>query len=207
MSAETRRKGLVDRIVAAYWDFSGSARTLLADRPSEATILSFMLIAAIISYCGDIAAQSFARSGPWTDEELDVLSTQAAGRLLVAPLGLYLVSAIVGAIARGFGGVGGWYETRAVMAWSLLVAAPWTLAAQLIAGAIAAGGSVGDPSQAWLGFAATSPLLAIALYIWGACVAGAHGFSSPARVVFVAIALAGALAGLGVAVDWLLTAG
>lgn len=195
MSEDARPRGLIDRIVGAYWDFSGSTRALLADRPSDATLLSFMLLAAFVSLCGDIAAQSFARSGPWTDAELDVLTSQIVGRLLVGPLGLYLVSALVGAIARGFGGGGGWYETRVAMAWSLLVAAPWTFTAQLVAGGLGATFAAAGAETAWIATAATAPLLGTALYIWGACLAGAHGFSSPRLVVGVAIALVAGVVG------------
>lgn len=195
-----RSRGLIDRVRGAYWDFSGSTRALLAERPSEATLLSFMMIFAVISLCGDLAAQAYGRSGPWTDAELDALSSKVVGRLLVAPIGFYLCSAVVGAIARALGGTGDWYATRAAFVWAMLVAAPLTFASQIL-GAVAAEAANPPEAAGTARLLAAAPLSFVALYIWSACLAAAQGFTSARYVMMVSVGLVAAvgIVGLGLA--------
>lgn len=191
-----RARGLIDRVRGAYWDFSGSARALLAERPSEATLLSFMMIFAVISLCGDLAAQAYGRSGPWTDQELDALSSKVVGRLLVVPIGFYFCSALIGAVARALGGTGDWYATRAAFVWAMLVAAPLTFASQIL-GAVAAEAANPPEAAQTARLLASAPLSLVALYIWAACLAAAQGFRSPRYVMMVSIGIGAAIAGVG----------
>lgn len=192
----TPPRGLIDRIAAAYWNFSGSSRALLAERPSDATLLSFMVIAAVIGLCGDIAAQTIDNPGPRTDADLDKLSGDVIGRLLIFPLGVYFLSALASPIARAFGGVGGWYETRLAFAWSAVLTAPWAFAVDVIAAVARASGADGAFGLEGAGaFLAASPLMAVILYVWAGCVAGVHEFSSTLRVALTSAALAAAIFG------------
>ena len=187
MATRSERRGLIDRVVGAYWDFSASMRAMLAERPSDGTVLSFILLAAFVAFCGEVAAQTMARSGPMTDAELDVLTSEAVGRLLVAPLGAYLLSAIVAWLARLFGGVGEWYETRLAFGWSMIVSAPLIFAASIAEGLVVASGASVGSSGAVLRVAAAAPFTIVALYVWAACVSEAHRFSSPRKVLAVVI--------------------
>ena len=181
-------RGLIDRAAAAYKDIPASMRTLIADRPSEATLLSFILLAAMVALCGEIAARALAGEAARSDQELGRLSASLLGRMIVFPLAIYMAAAIASPIARAFGGQGGGYETRAAFAWAAVIAAPVGFAGQIV-------GAIGD-----LGPYLTTPLAAVGLYIFSGCLAGAHGFSSLVKVAgAVAAILLGAF-GVGLLV-------
>ena len=182
-------RGLIDRVLASYKDIPASVRSLIAERPSEATLLSFILIAAVISLCGDIAGRAVAGAGARSEEELGRLSASMVGRLIVFPLAVYLFAAVATPLARAFGGRGDGYDTRVAFAWVAVIAAPVTFAGQIL-------GAMGD-----LGPYLTAPLAALGLYMLSACVTGAHGFASTLKVaaVIAAILLGAFGAGLLVA--------
>jgi hypothetical protein len=81
------------------------------------------------------------------------------GWVFIAPLALYLLAAVVHAIARLFGGRASWYEARMALFWALLASSPLWLLNGLVAGFIGPG-----PELTLVGLAA---LLAF-LVFWGA---------------------------------------
>lgn len=56
------------------------------------------------------------------------------GWVFFAPLGLYLIAAVMRVVARTFGGKGSWFSARMALFWSLLVATPLWLLNGLVAG-------------------------------------------------------------------------
>lgn len=192
MDASSQRRGVVDRIVAAYWDFAGATRALRDERPSEATLLSFIVIAALFAFFGDLAAQVIRSEGAPLSDNPRVVTETLVGRMLVFPLGVYLLASVTTPIVARFGGEGSWYDTRLAFAWAAAVSIPSSLLVQ-ISGAAAS--LTGAP---WAPFAAAAPFAALTAYIWASCMAGAHGFSSPIRVLSVALAIVLGLFGAGV---------
>ena len=81
------------------------------------------------------------------------------GWVFIAPLALYLLAAVVHALARLFGGRASWYEARMALFWALLAATPLWLLNGLVAGFVGPG-----PGLTLVGLAA----LAAFLLFWGA---------------------------------------
>ncbi|MBX2854724.1 MAG: hypothetical protein KTR21_07040 [Rhodobacteraceae bacterium] len=181
-------RGLIDRVLAAYKDIPASVRSLIAERPSEATLLSFILIAAIVNLCGEIAGRTMTGAGARSEEELGRLSASMVGRLIVFPLAVYLVSAMAYPLVRAFGGRGGGYETRVAFAWAAVIAAPAAFAGQIL-------GASGD-----LGPYLTAPLAALGIYMLSACIAGAHGFASTVKVAAAIVVILLGAFGVGLLV-------
>lgn len=196
------RRGLVDRVAAAYWNFSGAAKSVIAERPSDATLLSFLVIAGFLGLIG-VAFELFAALPPGDPEAAQAVQRRIGeafiGRLILFPLAALLFAALIARIARRAGGTGGDYETRAAVAWSMIVAAPALFAATAATAALIALGA--DPG---LRLAPEAPPLQpiktaagfLAAYILSAGVAGAHGFASPLRVMLIGLAGIALLAGL-----------
>ena len=175
--------GLTRRVLLAWGDMRGSLRWLLSRRPSEATLLVFLLVAGLFRFGESLARLQF---GPGTAERApDTLTaTLLAGIVffaLIWPIALYLLALAGHAIARAAGGTGSGHASRAAMAWAALVSGPVALVATT-AGLIAAplaGPAVGNVIGA-VGFAAFA-------YAIAHCFAEAHGFRRP-WAVFAAIA-------------------
>ena len=188
-------RGLFGRIRASYWDFAGSARRMIAERPSEPTLLSFLMVAmAVLAFAGVI--QLTASIDPAAPAAPDKLQTQIMevliSRVFVGALSVYLLSAIAAPICRAFGGSGGFYETRVATIWAVLVAAPPLLLSSVASAVGAAAsrdlGPAGAEAIYWVVAIVQTVLAALAISIWASCIAGAHGFRSPARVLGVTLA-------------------
>lgn len=70
--------------------------------------------------------------------------------LFVAPLGLYLVAAVLGVFTKALGCKAGWYGNRLVLFWSLLVSTPFILLNGLTAGLIGPGIQLNIVGALWL---------------------------------------------------------
>ncbi|MCI4665549.1 MAG: hypothetical protein MRY74_12580 [Neomegalonema sp.] len=192
-------RGLIERVRASYWDFAGAVRGLIAERPSEATLLSFLIIALIAHAFAGVIGLAVAE--PRTDVKPAAMQAELQqqilevliGRILVGAIGVYLATVIVTWICRAFRGAGGYYETRVGVIWAVLVAAPQILLIAAV-GAVGIGLSrslTGTAAEIALWAASGVQLLltAVAIAIFAGCVAGAHGFRSPARVLGVSLAI------------------
>ncbi len=195
--------GLIGRIRASYWDFSGAAKRLIAERPSESTLLSFLMVALLMHAFGGVIEMT-ARFDPAEPPPPDLVQEGLMGvlvtRFLVAALAVYLVAALLTPICRAFGGTGGHYESRAALVWGVLVSAPAIFLQSVVSalGTVAAR-ELSQDAFAWAsigGFAVETVLLALAFVIWAGCIAGAHGFRSQTRVLGVMLAAAIGLAGI-----------
>lgn len=178
--SEPAPAGLIARVRAAYWDFSGAARRILAERPGDAIVLSFILIAGFMRFAGLTVGAVLVEGRA----DFSLMQARLLDNLLLLPGGAYVLSLVLDILLRGAGGRGDWTATRLAVGWSLVVAAPLLFALGVIdgvarRGALAPEGSFVTPL---LGAAALA-LLGLAAYILSAGLAAAHGFKSPARVL------------------------
>ena len=100
--SETAKRGVIDRVISAYWDFSSSMREIVAARPSEATLLSLAMIAAFVSFSGaalELFLREGAAQGAFGDQFRGRIAAEFVGRLFFLPLGLV---SFRGAGARDF---------------------------------------------------------------------------------------------------------
>lgn len=193
------RVGVVDRLLVSYRRPRAVMAAILAERPGEAILFSFMLLAGLVSLIG-AAAEIAALAPPGSeslgaadlaDQRRRALFEKLIGAFLLAPLGVYLVAAMATPILRAFGGKGGYYESRAALSWGLLVTSPLSLLVSLLdAATIQLGESASLAAAATLSTLAWGAL-ALALVYWASLIAEAHGFRSTGKV------LGGALAGIG----------
>lgn len=188
MSGAAAPQGLFERLLGAYVDLRGSVRSLLRARPSEPTLLSFIMLAAFLSLASatvelSIESAAQAQTDPQAASEAfrSAFASQVYGAVLMFPLGLYLMSVVVTALARAAGGSGGFYEGRLALAWAALVGAPVVLLGRVVSAlGENAGFGVVVADAAWLIVLALS---AAGVYIVSACVAEAFGFPSTRRVL------------------------
>lgn len=175
----------------SYVDMRGETLALIAARPSETVVFSFVMIAALASFAGRLA-ELFARQAGGEPLSAELVRGHVGavfiGCFLLMPLGAYLLGLIIGAAAQAAGGRGGFYETRLALFWSAAVAAPLMLALSLITVLERLGG-VSPEVASTLGLAPS----AYWVYLFASAQAAAHGWAS-ARPVLGAIAAAALLA-------------
>jgi hypothetical protein len=180
--------GLAVRVVTAWADMRGSMRWLLARAPGETTILVFFVVSGILGWAGSLARLWIGpdRAGL---SEAEVTGTILGGIAFFGflwPLFLYLVALAAHGLARLFRGAGSGRDSRAAMAWAVLVASPVGLVASTAAFALQQGG----PSVAASILGLVAPVAF--LYAAAECFAEAHGFRR-AWTLLAALALAAAL--------------
>ena len=187
-----RPQGLVDRIARTFREPRCAARFEI-DTANEPRLLFYAVAASLFHVLGAIGSQILTPDPEAAADFDQWATTQVVIGAFFRPLGLYGAAARVGLICRGFGGSGGWRDTRAAFFWSGLAAAPAALALTLAAaGAVAMGGA-----PAWvggLGGVAGGLVWAVLL---APGLAEAHGFRSGLRVFAVFAAAAAFVAALG----------
>ncbi|MCI4662954.1 MAG: YIP1 family protein [Neomegalonema sp.] len=202
-------QGLIARIRDAYWDFSGSIRRLLDERPREAILLSFAVTWGLLAFwLGGLISRQLAPGAPSTPDKQVLIETLITG-LLVVPLGLYLLSALINGIARLCGGRGDWYRTRTAVIWALMIGLPITFVEVLLLepggqrlglalfGPLTQAAPSGLPPQRLIADAVMLPTGLLRLYIFSAGIASAHVFSSPRKVMLWILA---GMIGLGLVI-------
>jgi len=180
------------RVLGAWADLRGAMRAELDRMPSEGQLLFYVMLSGLIWFFGRAAVLSWGPMAPvLSDEEFaGRLAADFAAALLFRTLAFYGLAALAGALARGFGGTGGWRDSRAAMFWAALVAAPAILAATLL--------SLLVTGISWQAGPIASMLSAVA-FAWAVshCLAEAHGFASAWRVLAVVAVCVGSAIGLG----------
>lgn len=202
---EGARRGLVERMAESYRGPMAAMRRLLAERPSEATLLSLLLLAAVIGFVGRsfVAFGALASSGEPVDPELfrAELAAEMVGALFFAPLAVYALGALTRLAGRALGGAGDWYACRAACIWAALLSAPALALAQGATAVALANGRADSLIAGAVGLAAAL----YGGYLWSSCVAAAHGLSSARPVYGIAAGvlaagyLAAAVMGAGAA--------
>lgn len=174
-------RGLAGRVLFSWADMRGAMRWLLDNRPSETTLLVFLVVSGAFAYLGSLARLRLAPDeGPLTEAEWN--GALLAGIVffgLLWPLILYLLALLAHGIARAFGGQGNGHASRAAMAWSVLVASPVGLVAGTAA--LLLEGQAPAPVKAALG----SVGLVAFVYALGMCFGEAHGFRGWAVMLFI----------------------
>lgn len=186
------REGLVTRALLAWGDLSASTRTLIAERPSESTLLVIAMLSGLFHFLGTLA-------GLWLSPEARTMTEGAllsrvggefAGAVVFRTLGLYAIAALVAALARAAGGTGGYADSRVALFWAALVAAPPMLA-------VTVGGALAGP---YLGAGAAAGIAAAGglIFAWTAsqAIAAAHAFRRGWPIFVGLVILAGAIAAL-----------
>jgi hypothetical protein len=181
----TRRpRGIVEAVFAAYPRFRESMARQLEERPGESRLLAYAMGVCLALFLGRLPALLYAPRGSLEGGLAAHVTMSLVSILFFLPLFLYGVAALVGIVARAFGGTGGWYETRLATFWGLLVAAPLQLTAALASNAL----SLTGVSVAGIATSVAAGL--VAAWIWAACLAEAHGFRHTGAVfaaMFVAL--------------------
>lgn len=179
---------LAGRALGAWADLRGSLRAELERSAGEARLLFYAVLSGVIWFLGRAALLAWGPVAPMlSDEEfLRLIGAELVSAVLYRTLALYLVAAVVGLVAKRFGGTGSWRDSRAAVFWGALVAAPVILAATLVSMLL-----TGVPGRA----AEIASMLGVFASAWvlAHCIAEAHGFASPWRVLAVIAALVSAL--------------
>lgn len=210
----TQQSGVLARVAHGWRDPRASVRSVLDANPSEATILSLVMLAALLSFVGRTfllfaesgVASEAGGSAPDPEAIRGRLGAQFIGAMFFAPLMLYGVAALTRMIGRAAGGSGDWVACRAAIAWAGMLTAPLLLLLSVVGALAIAGGAVppgaqppyvpgADASPAELVLAVPGVAgLVLAAYIWAACIAEVHGFSNAWRVLGVIVLPAAAFA-------------
>lgn len=132
-----RHPGVVLGIARFFHAPRASMRGVLESRPSEGRLLAYAMLAAAILLAGRIAALTIA-AGAAVADVLPQVSAQVASLMFFVPLLYYGLAALGTALAKAFGGRGGWRDGRAAFFWAALVSAPVMVLSGLAALALGA---------------------------------------------------------------------
>lgn len=169
--------GFFARITDAWKDMPASTRRLIAERPSEARLLFFVLLSDLIFFLSFsvktvVSPTSIAQSA--LPDDVALLLVVA---LMVRTGSIYAFSFILGLVLRAFGGTGTLKDTRAGVFWGSFVSAPFEVLAAILTVSMASmegtmpflSGETLSLAPLWLG---------LLPYIWfvSAGATAAHGF-------------------------------
>lgn len=190
MDMALREGGLIWRVLAAWAGLRASMRFELDRGPSEGRLLFYAVLSGLIWFLGRATLLAWGPLGPALPP--DVFRARLAAELISSvffrTLALYALAALTGLLARAFGGMATWRESRAALFWAALVAAPAIFAAHLLSVLL-----TGVPGRA----AEIAQTLGALIFGWVAaqCFAEAHGFASGWRVFAVMAGLVAAFIG------------
>ncbi|PCJ74769.1 MAG: hypothetical protein COA53_08220 [Rhodobacteraceae bacterium] len=169
--------GFFARITDAWKDMPASTRRLIAERPSEARLLFFVLLSDLIFFLSFsiktvVSPTSIAQSA--LPDDVALLLVVA---LMLRTGAIYAFSFILGLVLRAFGGTGTLKDTRAGVFWGSFVSAPFEVLAAILTVSMASmentlpflSGETLSLAPLWLG---------LLPYIWfvSAGATAAHGF-------------------------------
>ena len=183
---------LWQRIIEGWRDMRASTRRLLAERPSEARLLFYVLVSDMIFFLS-WSIKTLIYPSPTVSERMPM---EIGYWLIVAMLFrtscMYFFSIVIGSGARLMGGKGDWPGTRTACFWGALVAAPAGFVLTLVTVAFA----VMEPhvpafGQPWL--VLTPYAISLIPFVWfvSEAVAEVHGFKRSSGVFFVVSILSG----------------
>ncbi len=188
------RRSVVNRMVAAYGGMRRETLEILAARPSEAVLLSFMAVAGLGFFAGRAGEVLVGAgvAGPIAPEALRAeIGLTFIASFVLLPLGVYLMSLLATPLLRAAGGSGGYYETRLAVAWSAAAAFPLILLNAAI-DALAARDLVSEVASFTIKIAPS----ALWAYLLASALAAVHSFRSarsllgPAALVMCVVVVA-----------------
>ena len=180
--------GLHERIWLSYRDIRGAIRGLIAERPSEARLLFFVLMSDVIFFFSWTLSLVVA-PGRETKAQLPIeIALMLIVIFLFRTATLYAFSGIVGAICRMIGGKGAWWETRTAVFWASLAAAPVGVLCALIGAGLLHAALLEESTILLMRFTLG---FAVFVYFPSAAVAEAQRFqrTSPVFIVFSVLAV------------------
>ncbi|MEM6438634.1 MAG: hypothetical protein AAF763_02905 [Pseudomonadota bacterium] len=183
--------GVLDRILRAWRGARPAAQEELASGAEEPRLLAYAMGGCFILWLAQTPVQVLERlrveaaAGEASDVSM-LVTANLVSMLFFTPLMLYGVAALARMILRVFGGQGGWFATRHMVFWSLVVAAPAILSGGLVTFGLDLAG-IGR----WSGLPLVLANL-IWLRFWAEGLAAAHGFRSGLAIFAVMAGLAAA---------------
>lgn len=174
---EVGRNNLYHRITDAWGDMRLSTRRLIAEQPSEARLLFYILLSDLIFFVSWSVKTLVAPAS----EAVIALPMEVAIWLVVAMFFrtsvIYFFSMVLGSAARVMGGQGSWRDTRTGVFWGALVASPFGFLFALVSAGIIAG----EPHVPLFGMEAIKTMpywISILPFLWfiSAGLAEAHNF-------------------------------
>lgn len=193
----TARRGLVDRIAGSYPNMRGEAKELLAERPSELVVLSFMALAGLAFFIGRVIELVVRMQLTPNADAASLGATQAQigayviGFFVMLPLGIYLLALFTTPFLRIAGGGGSYYETRLAISWSAVVAFPIIIVISVL-NILSEHGYLNDIAAFTLKIAPT----ALWAYFLASAIAAMHGLRSARRVLGATALLVCVVAGV-----------
>ncbi|MBL4872774.1 MAG: hypothetical protein JKY41_05110 [Rhodobacteraceae bacterium] len=169
--------GFLARITDAWKDMPASTRRLIAEHPSEARLLFFVLLSDLVFFLSFsiktvVSPTSIAQSA--LPDDVALLLVVA---LMLRTASIYAFSFILALVLRAFGGTGTLKDTRAGVFWGSFVSAPFEVLAAILAVSISSmegtlpflSGETFSLAPLWLG---------LLPYVWfvSAGATAAHGF-------------------------------
>jgi hypothetical protein len=186
-------EGLVDAIWRGWRDPRGAMARQVAAGLTEARSTVHLMLACGLFFVASLPnALREARGLEIEDPVQGAIAAHLFGWLALAPLAAFALAGLVHAVARVFGGRGGFRGARAALFWSALLVAPLTLGLALLGAGLEIATPALLPFGAWLSYG----VLAFGLWLFAASLAEAEGFAVTGRVAAVVAAAFVGIAGL-----------
>lgn len=169
--------GLILGIARFYYDPRGSMRGMLDSGPTEARLLAYAMISAMILLIGRLVQVESEQPGDLTA----IILAQVVSMLFFVPLAYYGLAAVGTMICRTFGAKERWVAGRAAFFWAVLVSSPLMLLSTL-------GRLVTTQVSEWLSIAIAQ--IGPVFFAWAlaACFAETFGFRHIWKVLGVVVA-------------------
>lgn len=126
------RTSLFDRISDAWRDMPASTLRMVAEHPSEARLLFFVLMSDLMFFLSWSMKTVVSPTSLAESVLPDDVAMLLVGALLMRTALIYIFSVMVGLTLRLFGGTGTLKDTRVGMFWGSFVAAPFGVAAAIL---------------------------------------------------------------------------
>lgn len=168
---------LFARVTDAWKDMPASTHRMVAERPSEARLLFFVLMSDLMFFLSWSMKTVVSPTSLAESILPDDVALLLVGALLVRTTSIYVFSMVVGLVMRLFGGTGTQKDTRVGMFWGSFVAAPFGIFAALITIAMHSGEEI-MPFLANPTISLAPLWIGLLPFIWfvSAGAATAHGF-------------------------------
>lgn len=122
---EEGRNMLYERITDAWKDMRLSTRRLIAEQPSEARLLFYVLMSDMVFFLSWSIKAIIAPSAAAAERMPLEIGFWLVVALFMRTSCIYLFSIVLGSAVRIMGGRASWRETRTAVFWGALVAAPF----------------------------------------------------------------------------------
>lgn len=126
------RTSLMDRVTDAWRNMPASTHRMVAEHPSEARLLFFVLMSDLMFFLSWSMKTVVSPTSLAESVLPDDVAMLLVGALLMRTTLIYMFSVVVGLTLRLFGGTGTLKDTRIGMFWGSFVAAPFGVAAAIL---------------------------------------------------------------------------